>query len=602
MNDKGMRFSRILSNFFYANKLVLKLYPVKYLLKAVITVGDGIVSFLLYTFIIRYIVNGVQEGKSFSYLLTYVVIMISSVILFFLFKLTFQVYVDPVISKKADTKFQKMMYVKSMNADLADFENPKSYELFNHAMKNGKKAINKTMGFGTDILGYAIQLVLTAWLLWTIDPRLFVFPLFALVLSIINVKSEDLWLRSEKKEQQIDRRIDYVKRVFYLSDYAKELRLSNIGNVMFQRFGLAVNDFVKMAKKEGPKKALVGISINFGIDGLVGFGAQLYALYCFLVSKTMLLGDCLVVLRSTGELSSAAMMFGRSFLDIYDIALHVQDYRLFMEKTPKIKSETDTKAPRSGDLMLQNVSFQYESAENEALCDINMTLRRGQKIAIVGANGSGKTTLIKLIMRLYDVTKGEITLGGTNIKSFNLHSYRSLYGVVFQDYQQLSLSIAENVLGRPYKEEDEDKVTDALKKAGIWDKVNTLPQGILTVVGREFDKNGALFSQGQSQKLAIAAIYASASDIVILDEPSSALDPIAEQELFEELYRACEGKTMIFISHRMSSVVNADYIYVLKEGRLIEEGTHRELMNVNGIYAEMFRKQAENYIGGRECE
>ncbi len=599
MNEE-LSIKRVLSNFLYASRLMLRIYPAKYLLRAAITVGDGLVEFLLYTYIIRFIVNGLQEGRDFSSLLRDIVIMLVAVVFFAALKQVYWAMIDPVICKKSDVRFNKLMFTKSVEVDLADFENPDAYDLFNHAVTNGTDAINKTMEFGTDILNYGVKLVLTVWLFWTIDPWLFVFPIMAIFFTIINVKSEDLWLRYEKKEQHVDRQIDYVKRVFYLVDYAKEMRLSNIGNSMFRRFGEAVKEFTTMAKKEGPKKAWVGFFINFGIDGVAGLGAELYALYRFLVSKTMLLGDCLVVIRSTQDLSTAAMMFGRSFLDIYDIALHIQDYRLFMEKTPKIKSGADVEIPNGCELVLHNVSFRYEGAENESLCNISMTVHHGEKIAIVGANGSGKTTLVKLMLRLYDVTEGMISLGGVDIKDFDLRSYRFRYGVMFQDYHQLSISVAENVLGRPYTEQDQDKVEMALKKAGIWEVVRTLPKGIHTVLGREFDKDGAAFSQGQSQKLAIAAIYASDCNTVILDEPSSALDPIAEQELFEELYRACDGKTMIFISHRMSSVVSADHIYVLKDGRLVEDGTHKELMNENGTYAEMFNKQAEYYISGKE--
>lgn len=600
--NKKLKPGRVVSNYFYAYRLMIQLYRGKYIWKIILTVCNSFSIFLLYTYMIRFLVNGVQSGKSMKELLPPVIVMFFVVILISVLKQVYETILDPVLSKRSDVRFQKFLFTKSLNADLSDFEDPATYDLFNHAMTNGAEAIKKTMDFGSEILDSIMTFALTLCLFIAIDPWLFIFPLLVMIINVLNVRANDLWYRFERGEQQVDRKIDYVKRVFYLPNYAKEIRLSNIGNSMFGLFQKAVKDFLDMAKKEGPRRAMLGFGVSFGVDGIAGLGAELYALYRFLVSKTMLLGDCLVVLRSTTELSWAATRLGWMFADMYDIALHVQDYRLYMEKVPRIESGVGSEVTEAGDLSLHRVSFLYDGAEEESLHSISMTIHRGERVAIVGMNGSGKTTLVKLLMRLYDVSEGEIMLGNVNIRDFELLSYRAMYGVVFQDYQELTVSIAENVLGRPYVESDEERVIEALKKAGIWTVVNSLPNGIHTVVGREFDEDGALFSQGQLQKLAIATIYARNCEIVILDEPSSALDPIAEQKLFEELYRACEGKTMIFISHRMSSVVNADHIFVLDDGKLVEDGCHVELMKQNGIYAEMFRKQAESYLAEEECE
>lgn len=224
-----------------------------------------------------------------------------------------------------------------------------------------------------------------------------------------------------------------------------------------------------------------------------------------------------------------------------------------------------------------------------------MTIKQGEKIAIVGFNGAGKTTLVKLLMRLYDPSSGEILLNGRNIKEYNLESYRGSLGVVFQDYKQFALSVVENVLGRPMREGDEAAVEDCLRRAGIWDKISALPEGINTRMTREFDDDGLILSGGESQKLAIASVYARNSSVVILDEPSSALDPIAEHDMYRQMYRACEGKTMIFISHRLSSAVDADRIFLIEDGSIKESGSHSELMRLNGSYAEMFKAQAESY-------
>ena len=214
---------------------------------------------------------------------------------------------------------------------------------------------------------------------------------------------------------------------------------------------------------------------------------------------------------------------------------------------------------------------------------------------MVGLNGVGKTTLVKLLLRLYDPTEGVILLGGQDIREYDIDSYRACFGIVFQDYKQIALSVGENVLGRPMRDGDEKTVEIALRKAGLWDKISKLPNGIHMVMTKEFDENGLILSGGESQKLAIASVYARDCSIVILDEPSSALDPLAEKEMYDQMYRACEGKTVIFISHRLSSATDADRIILMENGTIKEMGTHGELMKRGGSYAEMFRAQAESY-------
>jgi ATP-binding cassette subfamily B protein len=226
-----------------------------------------------------------------------------------------------------------------------------------------------------------------------------------------------------------------------------------------------------------------------------------------------------------------------------------------------------------------------------------MDIRRGERIAVVGHNGAGKTTLIKLLMRLYDVSEGEILLDGTNIKDLRVSAYRDLFGTVFQDCQLFSVSVAENVLLRgDLDERDRETVCAALRESDAWDKVSSLDKGIDTTVTREFDDEGVVFSGGETQKIAIAQIFAGNNSIAILDEPSSALDPIAESKMYDNMFRACRDKAVIFISHRLSSAATADRIYLFEHGRIVEQGTHAQLLALGGRYADMWHKQAQKYV------
>jgi ATP-binding cassette subfamily B protein len=252
-------------------------------------------------------------------------------------------------------------------------------------------------------------------------------------------------------------------------------------------------------------------------------------------------------------------------------------------------------------LELKNMTFGYEGQATPALSNVNLTVNVGEKIAIVGHNGAGKTTLIKLLQRLYDPNEGEILLNGENIKNYRLSSYRNLFGTVFQDYRIFATTIAENVMLRGnITDEDRATVKDALERSGIYNKIKSFSNGVDSNVTREFDNEGAIFSGGEAQKLSIARIFAGKQEIVIMDEPTSALDPIAEQEMYRNMFEACEGKTVIFISHRLSSATMADRVYMFENGEIIEQGTHSELLAMNAKYADMWHKQADTYADADE--
>ena len=227
-------------------------------------------------------------------------------------------------------------------------------------------------------------------------------------------------------------------------------------------------------------------------------------------------------------------------------------------------------------------------------------MKKGEKIAIGGENGAGKTTLVKLLLRLYDGKSGKISFNNINYKDIDVTALRKKVGAVFQNSEVYSVTVGENVLLRKViTDDDRNLVIDALKFSGLYEYVCTLENGIDTLVTREFNRQGAIFSGGQQQKLAVARGYAQNYDLFILDEPSSALDPIAETQMYKNMLELGRDKTLIFISHRLSATANVDRIYLFENGEVVECGTHRELMQIkNGKYFEMFSSQAEKYLGG----
>jgi ATP-binding cassette subfamily B protein len=264
---------------------------------------------------------------------------------------------------------------------------------------------------------------------------------------------------------------------------------------------------------------------------------------------------------------------------------------------PVASSPAKVPQPMLGEIRFENVSFAYPGAQANALTDLSFTVMPGETLAVVGRNGAGKTTLFKLICRLYDPTGGRILIDGIDIRDFDPKELRSQIGAMFQDYVTYQATASENIgLGNLPDIADRDAIADASRQAGADELISKLPQGYDTALGKWFDA-GVNLSGGEWQKVALARAFMRDAKILLLDEPTSALDAQAEYDLFERLRSLTKGRTAVYISHRFSTVRRADRIVFLENGRLVEEGTHGELMNLDGRYARLFRMQASAYTG-----
>ena len=330
-------------------------------------------------------------------------------------------------------------------------------------------------------------------------------------------------------------------------------------------------------------------------------GATLYSVWSAMVVGSanggMSVGDCIVVIGSIGTISYCLNNLVQNLAEFGEHALFLSDVRYFLDYSPKIVGGTETVPRCGGRIEVKNLFFRYEGSDKDTLSDISFTLEKGERIALVGSNGSGKTTLVKLLLRLYDAKSGEILLDGKSIKEYSLDSYRCSFGTVFQDFKMFSMSVMDNVLLRPSVSAEREMVENALRESGAYEKISRFEQGIDTMLTREFDDKGENLSIGEQQKLSLARVFAERTPFVLLDEPSSALDPIAEYKMFENMMRATEGRSVMFISHRLSSATLADKVILMKDGKIAEKGTHSSLMEKGGEYAAMFKRQAENYLG-----
>lgn len=491
----------------------------------------------------------------------------------------------------------QMLFDKAADVDLACYENTEFYTKYTRAASETGGRVAGMLDNMTSVFGALFSSVVIMGTIFALDPLAVIFMLFPVVSSLgaTNGKHKVTYdLIQANTDPQ--RKKDYVNRTIYLENYAKEMRLTNVFQVMKENYSQAIAELRQNYRTYGVKVAIFRM-----LETLLRICrwplAIMYAGFRVLVTKTVSPGTFVVLINAIQNMSWTLGHFMNMFMTMQKDGLFIQNFRDFLEHRPQISQSQTGVAPKKQlhTLEFRNVSYTYAGSEKPVIQNVNMTLRPGETIALVGHNGAGKTTLIKLLFRLYDPTEGEILLDGVNIKEYAVEEYRKLFGAVFQDYHAFAMSIAENVLMHPVQEEEREKVEEALKNAEVYDKVMESEKGMDAMVTREFDDDGLVFSGGEFQKLTIARLYASGCEIAVLDEPSSALDPIAEYQMFENLKRVCTGKTVVFISHRLSSAVLAEQIYMMEQGTVVEQGNHTSLMEKKGKYAQMFQMQAEMY-------
>ena len=590
-------FKKTLHNNLFALKAIWQSSPSHMIIVFSSSVVFGILGFFSETYLLRKIVNDVTQGKDIDSVINYVVFIAIINLIVGLFSDWYWNVTAPQKTRKIAADIEKLLFRKSAEVELACYETPSFYDKYVRAMDEAYYRFTKVMWSLNGLIRKLIALTANSLLLFVIDPWLIVFALFPLLLGVFkrlyNVAKHDF----EIEIKPVNRRAAYVRRTFYLGEYAKEMRVGGMHAQMLLDFKETFKDFKTILKKYGLKRALYTYIQRTGLEVFTILGATLYSVWRTMSVGDMLVGDCLVVLSSIGTISYSLNNLIQNLAEFGEHALFLEDVRFFLDYTPKILDGEKTLPEKPYLLKVDNLYFRYEGATSDTLRNISFTWHKGERIALVGSNGSGKTTLVKLLLRLYDPTIGEICLDSDNIKEFNVDNYRGLYSTVFQDFKVFSLSVKENILLRKAQSGDDELVLSALKKSGIYKKISTIENGTEAILTREFDDKGVNLSIGEQQKLSLARVFAAETPFVILDEPSSALDPIAEYEMFENMMRATEGRSVIFISHRLSSAVLADKVLLMDKGEIAEYGTHTELLRKNGKYADMFRRQAENYLG-----
>lgn len=562
---------------------------------------NAFISVFTYTYSLKYVIDSVQAKRRSEDILLFLGILLIVNIAIRIADAILERIIMPIANEKLKMHMQVELFDKAKNIDLNFYDNSDFYNDFILAFSHAEEKVLLIFEDMMTLLRMIFTVLSLVGIILLINYIGLIIVLFSAFFSIlISAKINKIIKQRIVALKPHERKADYVKRVFYLTDHAKDIKLYSISEIMKNEFSGASEKMKTVYKSSSTKMFFLNFINQYLLsDFLFLFVLIVILLYQTIVLKTHTFGAFASMFNATNQLKQTIMEFAKILLKLNENCTFINSFikiiniqsKIFDKDTAKnLPNETKT-------IQIKNLSFAYDYPSSPILKNINITIKKGEKIAITGYNGAGKTSLMKLLLRFYDVSSGQILLDDIDIKEYKLKEYRKSFVAVFQDYQIYATSIEKNITmsNKNISNEEERKLKDIIDELDldwIFQKFN---QGLKTDVTKEFMHNGAVFSGGNEQKLAIARVLYSDSNYVILDEPSSALDPIAEYKLMQTITDKLKDKTIFFITHRLSIARIADQIILIENGKIVENGTHKKLLDLNGIYSKMYKLQASKY-------
>lgn len=491
---------------------------------------------------------------------------------------------------------------KSKSLDVASFDDPAFYERMENASREAGmrplQILTETFGIVSTIIEFVSYLIilLTAPGLWWATLIIIAVSIPSAVINFIYRRKNWNYMRRRSKDR---RQMDYYSNLLVNKDMIKEIRMYDLADTFIGRYLDVFRNYYR-----GLRRLIFSESAWHIAIGLVSGMTNL--VFYILIARQVFTGDIMIgdYTLFTGAIASVANCVSaliNSSGSIYEGTLFIDNLIAFMKEpttvVPRISQPLRVRKGEGHTIVFDHVTFRYPGMQRNVINDVSFAIAPGETLALVGLNGAGKTTLIKLLTRLYDPTEGRILLDGHDLRDYDLSDLYGTFGIIFQDFGRYAVSVEENIrYGDIHKQAAPGEVREAAVQSAAADYIDRLPDGYNTPLMRIFEPTGMELSIGQWQKLAIARAFYADSEILILDEPTASLDPIAEQEIFNQFDALRSKKTTIFVSHRLSSATIANQIIVLENGCLIEKGSHQELMALGGKYHELFSTQAKRYI------
>ena len=505
-----------------------------------------------------------------------------------------------LLQNSVSMRIQLMVMEKAASLDLTFYEDPASYDLLRRAQNDSinRPVLMIATAFG--LLQTILTLVTMIAFLFGVSWILAVIVLLSPVPAFI-ADTRYGWrgYNIARWGSRLLRRMNYLVSLLTTDSFAKEVKLFGLGSYFIERYRLIATAFYDSQRSQLVRRYLTG----FGLGNISTIVTSVTYLYIALqaIAGRLSLGALTAYTQAAIQVQNSIQSILGGFSGMYEHNLYLNNLIELMAMQPSLPVAAKPMAVTEqlrGEIRFEHVSFVYPGSETQALNDVSFTVKPGETLAVVGRNGAGKTTLFKLICRLYDPTEGRILIDGVDLRDYEPDDLRRQIGAMFQDYVDYQATASENIgLGNVPEIANRDAVVSASKQAGSDELISKLPDGYDTALGKWFDA-GVNLSGGEWQKVALARSFMrEEARVLLLDEPTSALDAQAEYDLFERLRSLVRGRTAVYISHRFSTVRRADRIIFLEHGQLVEEGTHEELMRLNGRYARLFRMQASAYTG-----
>lgn len=549
-------------------------------------------------YFLRTLLVYIEMGKDLLVIVQILCFMLVVNIIFYFTHSHFKKIYVPCFDTKFSENIYKKIVVSASHVPYDIYNSPNFLDKYNRIVRNTTKNMKKILGSLGTLAGIIVALVMVIVYIIPLDPFALLWTLLPLVYTyFICEKSEVYQFELDKKTTVSNRKKEYAERIFYLPRFAKEIKTTSISKAIKAVYDEGTNESIAQRKKIGPKIAFFKLIELCVGDVLVIMLPIAYVAIRVMTGTSLSIGDFVGIAQSINYFGWDIEWFFDMILDIKSASLYINEYANYLETCSNQCEANISKSDIMFDdslgfsLLCKNVAYSYPGTADGcyALYDINLEIKKGEKIAIVGENGSGKTTLVYLLMHLLSCTEGSINLAGHNIEEFSPEQLNNMFGVIFQDYHLYPISVRDNIdLNGTLKD---DEIWSALKKLNLGHLISDLN----TPITREFSNDGLELSGGQQQKLAMARIIANKYPFVILDEPTSSLDPLAEKEIYQLLSKELSDRTLIFISHRLSTTRFVDRIFVLKNGRIIESGNHKQLMEANGYYRYLYTLQESMY-------
>lgn len=495
--------------------------------------------------------------------------------------------------------FTKMLFEKSSSIDLGCYD---IQEYYNNLVAANKESDTRAWNTYRNVVNLIENLTVFLSLFYIINTLDFVVFILAVVSNVMSslfqIKLNQMNSEIYHKTMPYHKEIDYVNRIFFLKQNAKDIKMTNVGAILFDKLTVSSKKLSEIYAAYGAKKTIVCSGDNFMKKILGDFVTLFYLAYMVLVKCAYSFDVMTALWNAYGTIKGSMNNFANSIKELHNNSIYIDKFICFMEIENHVISDKKLQVNANMPITIEfvDVSFSYDK-EKYILDGLSLKINANEKVAIVGNNGAGKSTLVKLLLRLYDPDRGKILVNGINIRDYDVEFYRkNICSILVQNFQLFALTLYENVkMDAVDKETESAGLDQALDMVGLGGLIKQLPDKGDSDYSREFSGDGVVFSGGQRQKLALARVLSSNKKLVVLDEPSSALDPKSESDFNELVFHMLQERTIIIISHRLSTTKMADRIILIQNGRVTEDGSHEDLMRNNGTYAKMFEMQRRRY-------